>query len=269
MALLLSFNVPARIIELIQLFTPTSKAANLNTPPEGIDEAKRYYDVIKNGSFIALIIDNWKALVSKFGFQFGSGRIYITLGFFMLGAYAGRMKWFESLEASKPIIKRICKISGFSSLGIIIIPIALFLINNALKLGWENNRIMSMFFNFLLDAANTFMTLFYLSGVTMLMYRSRWQKILHPLAPIGKMALTMYLSQTLFGLVLFYNIGFGLFEKVSPGINFLLVFPVFALQLLFCKWWLRYFNYGPVEWLWRSLTFGKWYPLKKKQGFAD
>jgi uncharacterized protein len=267
-ALLLSFNIPARIIELMQLFTSAAHAANLNEPPEGMEEAKRYYEVIKNGTFPMLLTDNWKALVSKFAFQFGSGRIYITLGFFMLGAYAGRMKWFETLEASKPIIKRICKISGLAALSVIIIPIALFIINNALKLGWENNRAMAMLFNLLVDAANTLMTLFYLSGVTMLMYRTRWQKVLYPMAPIGKMALTMYLSQTLFGLLLFYHVGLGWFEKTSPGINFLLVFPVFAIQLLFCRWWLRHFNYGPVEWIWRSLTFGRWFPLKKQQAAA-
>lgn len=267
-ALLLSFNVPARIIELIQLFTNASKPLNLNAPPEGIEEAKRYYDVMKNGSFSALIIDNWKSLISKFAFQFSSGRIYITLGFFMLGAYAGRMKWFETLDASKPIIKRICKISGFTTLGVIIIPIALLIINNAMKLGWENNRSMAMLFNFLVDAANTLMTIFYLSGVTMLMYRNLWQKIFHPLAPVGKMALTIYLSQTIFGLLLFYHIGFGLSEKTSPAVNMLLAIPVFAIQVIGCKLWLKFFNYGPVEWLWRSLTFGKWYPLKKQQTAA-
>jgi uncharacterized protein len=267
-ALLLSLNIPTRIYEIIQLFNPPAKPININTPPEGIDEAKRYYDVIKTGSFSALLIDNWKALVSKFTFQFSSGRIYITLGFFMLGAYAGRMKWFETLETSRQVIKRICKMSGFATLAFIIVPIALFMVNNALKLGWENKRSMVFFYTFLVDTANTLMTIFYISGITMLMYRVRWQKIVYPLAPIGKMALTMYLSQTFFGLLLFYHIGLGWFEKTTPGVNFVIAIAVFAIQLLFCKLWLRYFNYGPVEWLWRSLTFGKWYPLKKQQAPA-
>lgn len=264
-ALILAFNVPARVIEIIQMLNASASPVNFNGPPEGIEEAKRYADVIKNGSFSALIIDNWKALNSKFAFQFSSGRIYITLGFFMLGAYAGRMKWFETLEASRAQIRRICKWSGFSTLGIVIIPIALFIINNALKLGWENNRVMVSLYSFLMDTANSLMTIFYLSGVTMLMYRKRWQKVLYPLAPVGKMALTMYLSQTLFGLLLFYHIGFGLFEKTSPAWNMLIAAIVFFIQLLFCRVWLKQFNYGPVEWLWRSLTFGKWYPLKKQQ----
>jgi uncharacterized protein len=267
-ALFLAFNVPARLIELVQLFNAAAPPVNNYLPPEGIEEAQRYYDVMKGGSFTEMLKDNWIALRSKFSFQFVSGRIYMTLGFFMLGAYAGRMKWFETLETSKPVIKRICKISGFTTLGVMIIPITLFIVSNALKLGWENNRMMSLIFNLLMDAANTFMTIFYLSGITMLMYRSRWQKMLHPLAPVGKMALTVYLSQTIFGLLLFYHFGFGLFEKTTPGINILLAIPVFIIQVLFCRFWLTYFNYGPVEWLWRSLTFMKWYPLKKQQAAA-
>jgi uncharacterized protein len=44
---------------------------------------------------------------------------------------------------------------------------------------------------------------------------------------------------------------------------------VFIVQLVFCKWWLQRYTYGPVEWIWRSLTFGKWFPLKKQQPAHD
>jgi uncharacterized protein len=262
-AVLLVLNVPVRIIDLINLFTAKTQTPNLQPPSN--EEAQRYYEVIKNGSFIAMIQDNWKALISKFEFQVSSGRIYITLGFFMLGSYAGRKKWFETPAESKPIIKRICKITGWTTLGIVIFAIGLFGINTAMKLGWENNRYIGFLFSFLFDAANTTMTIFYLSGLTMLMYRNRWQKLLHPLAPVGKMALTVYLSQTFFGLLLFYHFGFRLFEKTTPLVNMALVIPVFVIQVYLCKWWLKRFQYGPVEWLWRSLTFLKWYPLKKQQ----
>lgn len=266
-ATLLVLNVPARIIELVNLFIATPPAPNA-TPPPVDKSADTYYQIIKNGSFMAMIKDNWNGLIPKFDFQFGSGRIYITLGFFMLGAYAGRMKWFETLDASKQLIKRICKISGFTTLSIVVVALALVAINQVMKLQLEQNRAMGLFFSFLFDTASTLMTIFYLSGLTMLMYRIRWQKILHPLAPVGKMALTMYLSQTFFGLLLFYSFGLGLFEKTSPGLNMLLTIPVFIIQVLFSKWWLNYFNYGPVEWLWRSLTFGEWYALKKQQKTA-
>ena len=265
-ALLLIFNVPARIMDIVNLFT--QKAPAPNTAPPVDDEAQRYYDIVKSGAFIEMIKDNWKALYSKFVFQFQSGRIYITLGFFMLGAWAGRKKWFENLTDAKPLIKRICKYSGFITLGPIVIAIGLFVINQALKLGWENNQAMGLLFNSLMDIANASMTIFYISGLTMLMYSLRWQKMLFPLSYVGKMALTSYVSQTFFGLLLFYHFGLALFLKTSPGINILIAIGVFAIQALLARWWLKHFNYGPVEWLWRSLTFLKWQPMKKKQSGA-
>ncbi len=263
-AFLLILNAPVRIIEIVHLFEQKSVATALTAPPAD-DEAQRYYDIIKSGSVKAMLIDNWKALNSKFGFQFGSGRIYITLGFFMLGMYVGRKKWFENPAEAKSFIKRICKISGWVSLGIILFMVGIFIANSTLQLGLETNKYINILFSFLFDTANSSLTIFYLAGLTMLMYRIRWQKIFYPFAPVGKMALTVYVSQTLFGLLLFYNFGFNLFLKISPGINMLLVIPVFIIQLFLCRWWLKYFNYGPIEWLWRSLTFFTWYPLRKKE----
>lgn len=262
-AFLLILNVPARIIDIIHLFNQKPAAGII--PPQPEAEAQRYYDVVKSGSFMAMVKDNWKALYSKFVFQFESGRIYITLGFFMMGMYVGRMKWFENASNAKPLIKRICKISGWVSLGIVLTVIGLFAANTTMKLGLETKPSIQLLFGFLFDIANSSLTIFYLSGLTMLMYRLRWQIFLYSLAPVGKMALTMYLSQTFFGLLLFYHFGFGLFLKTAPWVNVLLIFPVYLLQVLLAKWWFTYFNYGPVEWLWRSLTFLRWYPLKKRQ----
>ncbi|MBI1782396.1 MAG: DUF418 domain-containing protein [Sphingobacteriales bacterium] len=266
-ALLLVFNLPARIMDVIHYFT--QKPPTGNTPPSVGEDAQRYYDVIKSGSFFDMIKNNWQGLSTKFAFQFDSGRIYITLGFFMLGTYVGRKKWFENLTDVKPTIKRICKFSGFITLAPIVIAISLFAANQVLKLGWENNRAMLLLFNFLMDFASTAMTIFYLSGLTMLMYRIRWQKWLFTLSYVGKMALTSYVSQTLFGVLLFYHFGLGLFLKTSPAVNILIGFAVYIIQAIFARWWLSRYNYGPVEWLWRSLTFFRWQPMKKMQENAD
>ncbi|MES2676145.1 MAG: DUF418 domain-containing protein, partial [Pseudomonadota bacterium] len=80
---------------------------------------------------------------------------------------------------------------------------------------------------------------------------------LSPLANVGKMALTSYLMQTLFGLLLFFSFGLGLFTKTTPAINALISIGIFGLQIIFSHWWLKRFHYGPIEWLWRSATFLK------------
>ena len=82
------------------------------------------------------------------------------------------------------------------------------------------------------------------------------------LAAPGRMALSNYISQSLVGVLLFYGLGFGL------GCSFGLVYveltalAVFVLQIVVCKWWLRYFRFGPLEWVWRMLTYGRYFQFK-------
>src|SRR5690606_10805188 len=86
--------------------------------------------------------------------------------------------------------------------------------------------------------------------------------ILKPLGIMGRMALTNYLLQTAFGLIIFYQFGLGLFDQTSPGLNMLIMGVIFFLQIYFSKWWLARYAQGPVEWFWRSLTYFKFSPLK-------
>jgi len=97
------------------------------------------------------------------------------------------------------------------------------------------------------------------------MYKKAGQKFFFPMAPVGKMALSSYITQTLFGLILFYGIGFHLYTKTSPALNYLIAIAFFICQMLFSKWWLQYFQYGPLEWLWRSGTLLKWQPMIKQK----
>ena len=80
---------------------------------------------------------------------------------------------------------------------------------------------------------------------------------------MGRMALTNYLLQTIFGLLLFYHFGLGLFDKTSPAINVLLAIGVFYIQLKFSQFWLKRYRQGPVEWLWKGLTYFRFTKLSK------
>jgi uncharacterized protein len=107
------------------------------------------------------------------------------------------------------------------------------------------------------------MAAFYVSAVTLLFWRQPARGLLPALAPMGKMGLTTYLTQTVFGLFLFYGIGLGLLGKlgVAPGVVLCLAF--FVLQVFAAQWWLQRFSMGPVEWLWRTLTYFKLQPLNR------
>src|SRR5262249_6966027 len=82
-------------------------------------------------------------------------------------------------------------------------------------------------------------------------------------AATGRMALSNYLAQSVIFSVLFYGFGFGLFGRLGPAVAALLGLGTFAVQLVASDWWLLRFRFGPVEWLWRSLTYGRWQPMKR------
>lgn len=81
------------------------------------------------------------------------------------------------------------------------------------------------------------------------------------LAAPGRMALTNYISQSLIGILLFYGVGFGLGTQFGLIYIELTAFIVFLMQILLSRLWLRYFRFGPLEWLWRICTYGQYFPL--------
>jgi len=83
------------------------------------------------------------------------------------------------------------------------------------------------------------------------------------LAAVGQMALTNYLLQTLICTTLFYGHGLGWFGRVERWQQLTIVLAVWALQLLLSPWWLGRFRFGPAEWLWRALAYGRWQPFRR------
>lgn len=94
----------------------------------------------------------------------------------------------------------------------------------------------------------------YLGAIVLGFHRVTLRPALGVFAPAGRMALTHYLAQSLIAALVFYGHGLGLWGMSRPR-QLLVVLAVFALQVVFSHWWLRRFRFGPVEWLWRSLTY--------------
>ena len=106
------------------------------------------------------------------------------------------------------------------------------------------------------------MALGYATAVCLWYHRRPSGKLFTSLAAPGRMALSNYISQSLVGVLLFYGLGFGL--GCSFGLVYveLTAFVVFVLQIVVCKWWLHHFRFGPLEWVWRMLTYGRFFNLR-------
>lgn len=81
-------------------------------------------------------------------------------------------------------------------------------------------------------------------------------------AAAGRTALTVYLTQSIVMTAIFYGYGLGLYGRTGPSIGLPIAIALFAMQVLAARWWLARFRFGPVEWLWRSLTYGYLQPWR-------
>ena len=104
--------------------------------------------------------------------------------------------------------------------------------------------------------ANLLMMLGYLSVIVLAMQRPSWANRLRLLAPAGRMALTNYLMQSVVCTLVFYGYGLGFFEQLPRAWQPLFVLALFALQVAFSHWWLARYRLGPMEWLWRWMSYG-------------
>lgn len=101
----------------------------------------------------------------------------------------------------------------------------------------------------------------YAAGILLLLQRPVGALLTTILAPVGRLALTNYLMQTVICTSLFFGYGLGLYGKVSAAEAALIGVAVFAFQVMFSRLWLNAFSYGPTEWLWRTVTYWRRLPL--------
>ena len=186
-----------------------------------------------------------------------TSRLPKVFGLFLLGLWVSRKKLFVDPASHRRLLQRVC-IAGFA-LGL---PFSTLL-------WWCGEQLFHPPDPEALITTTAYalgvvpLALGYASGFALLWTNERWRPRLRLLAPMGRMALTNYLMQTIIGLVLFTGMGFGWGARVSP-----IIFESIAVVLFFAEfgwsiWWLRRFRFGPMEWLWRSLTYGKVMPIRK------
>jgi uncharacterized protein len=117
----------------------------------------------------------------------------------------------------------------------------------------------------LLSAVNYSASLFifpaYIALLLLALQNDRAKKILSPVAAAGRMALTNYLSHTLICVILFNGFGFGLYSSVSVLQGIVIVFVIYLTQIVLSNLWLSRFRYGPLEWLWRVMTYKQIQPF--------
>jgi uncharacterized protein len=110
--------------------------------------------------------------------------------------------------------------------------------------------------------ANPALSCFYVAVILLLLQNESRRAWFKPISAVGRLSLTNYLFQSLVCTTLFYSYGFGLYGKVGPAIGLALTCLIYISLALLSMWWLRNFRFGPMEWIWRSLSYWKLQPLQ-------
>lgn len=105
--------------------------------------------------------------------------------------------------------------------------------------------------------------IFIATGISLLYSNGKLKTIFSYFSAGGKMTLTNYITQNILAAFIFSGIGLGIADTMPYWFYFSLAVFVFILQLFISKWWLSRYNYGPIEWLWRSASYRQWFPFKK------
>ena len=180
-----------------------------------------------------------------------SDRYFKVLGLFLMGLWIGKKRIYADIAAHRRLLTYTMKI-GFT----IGIPFALLHAYDGItgfRLIPPLHTIVETFSIYPLGCA-------YMAAFAL--YNSRVDNLL---AYPGKMALTCYISQSAIAVLLFYGVGFGLGMQLSLPQVILTSMGIFLFQALFARMWLEIFAYGPLEWVWRMLTYGVWLPLRKSR----
>ena len=258
-ALFLVFDFPAFFTRVAQTFIDSGSQQQANQK-----ELQLYFDTLKHGDYLSIVKANVFEILPKFQFQVVFGRLYITFGLFLLGLYAGRKNFFGTWENQIPWIKKICKISGWTILGCILLTVLFFGGTQLAKIAVPQSLQFAVG-GLTFDIFNCCIATLYVMGILLLFRKEKWKARLLNLYAAGRMGLTTYLMQTLFGFFLYFSLGLGLLNEIGTGIALAIGLIVYTFQIFFSKWWLNRFQYGPIEWLWRSLTYLKVQPMLKSK----
>jgi uncharacterized protein len=217
----------------------------------------RATEVYSKGTFKEIIAMNWEQWTSLL-----NGIIFFyptVLGMFILGYIVARRGILSNLGMHTTLFKKV-----------ILWAFIIAVLSNILLVISYKKTDFNRFDNWMLinmvmsQIGGVSLMLVYLTGFSLLFAKGKARRVSKLLAPVGRMALSNYISHSLIAAILFMPWGFGLFGKIAIWQGVLLTVAIYATQIPFSIWWLSKFQYGPLEWLWRSLTYLKLQPFRKE-----
>ncbi len=228
---------------------------NPNPSPSSAPETPDLMSLF-SGDYFDVLTANLMLYKTHFSLSLAISLMLWALGHFLLGYLVGRSRILHDPSPHLAAFKRA------ATWGLIIgLPLNVYFVGFGrwwlvpLESPWRPLVSIGFYVGFLALAT------FYVAALTLLFQSPGWRRRLLWLAPVGRMALTNYLSLSVLFLLLFTGVGLDLLGQIGAALAALIGLAVFTLQVNFSRWWLKRFRFGPVEWLWRSLAYWKPQPM--------
>lgn len=191
------------------------------------------------------------------------GLPFYVLGRLLIGAALGKSRVLWEPQAHRRFWTRMVAI--LLPLGIVLTAFVMLRDNGFFGpiQGWWRTETARVLVRIARSGASVALGLAYIAIFVLFFERRAWRRWLKRLAPVGQMALTNYIMQTIVAIALFYGVGLGIGPRFGLIGVLLATLVIFAAQIMISRWWLSRFYFGPLEWLWRSLTYGIAQPLRR------
>lgn len=206
-------------------------------------------EVYVGGSLIDVVkVNIWEGRYIVWAWTYYTGRFVQLFALFLVGLYLGKVGFFNKPEKHRKLIL------NAAFIGVLAIGFFHFMLGSLKSTIFTDSQIQLI--TVLLKSYNNLAYTTVIVAVFMLIYNKLKNGfIMRSLATYGRMSLTNYVSQALFGVVLFYGFGFGLYKYLGAVWSLLIGLIFFSIQVVISNYWMRNYHYGPLEWLWRMLTY--------------
>jgi uncharacterized protein len=229
-------------------------SAMMPEPPD-MKKIQGIVNIYAHGSVRQIMAQNWVEFKDQLPLTlFG---IY-TLALFLLGMWVWRAGILQRLNEYRPLLKRACAwclpmglvLSIYTGTVRAVVPLT--------QISYWNWAAGVLVF-----PSAHILAAGYASGLALIFLSGRGWPFLSAFAAVGRMALTNYLMESVICTLFFYHYTTGLYGRVGPALGIPITIVFFAAQVAFSNWWVSRYRFGPMEWLWRGMTYGKFPSMTK------
>jgi uncharacterized protein len=256
------FVSPLLVITGFYIAYVTGHSTAARGKPPDMGKIQSVIAIYSHGTVPQILRENaviWKQSLPTLGFA------GYALFLFLLGLWVWRSGVVERLDEYKPLLKRVC--AWCLPIGIVLNTFVVLVQSRQVPGG--NPTFIGYVATLVFFPAAHVLSAGYASGLAVLIQNPAWRQRLTPFAAVGRMALTDYLSQSVICTLLYYNYTTGWYGRVGPAMGLIPTVFLYSAQVVFSNWWLKRYRFGPMEWLWRGMTYGSLPSLRREPEPAD